>query len=104
MYYYHYQGDINLKHIAQNIHTMERIHTLTSVLAGVIAGILNTNLYSGIFTYLFFHILMSALVSLKVDKINNYFLKKSDLLNGLGSGVLVFICCWIIIYNIVYTL
>lgn len=47
---------------------------------------------------------MSLLVTLKIDNIANYFLKKSDLLSGIGSGVPVFLCCWIIIYNVVYTL
>ena len=97
-------GDINLKHIVQNTHTMERIHTLTSVLAGVIAGLINTNLYGGIFTYVFFHLIISLFVALRMDKIENFFLKKTDLFGGLGSGVPVSLCCWIIVYNVVYTL
>lgn len=97
-------GDVNMKHIMHNTHTMERVHTLTSVLAGVIAGLFNTNLYSGLFTYIAFHLLMTLLVVIQLDKIQNYFLKLTDVLSGLTSGIMVFMCAWIIVYNLVYTL
>lgn len=56
-------GDINLKHVAENAHVMERIHTLTSILAGVVAGLFNANLYSGIFAYLGFHLLITLMIA-----------------------------------------
>lgn len=83
---------------------MERVHTLTSILAGVVAGLFNANLYSGIFAYLGFHLIMTLLIAGSLKKIENYFLKNTDLLGGLGSGVMVFLCGWIITYNLVYTL
>jgi uncharacterized protein (DUF2062 family) len=42
---------------------MERIHTLTSILAGVVAGLFNANLYSGIFAYLGFHLLITIMIA-----------------------------------------
>ena len=83
---------------------MERIHTLTSILAAVVAGLLNVNLYGGIIIYLGFHFAMMGLTSVKLGDLGRYFLKSSDIVMGLGSGVLVFLCVWIIVYNIVYTL
>ena len=97
-------GDINIRHVVENSQTMERIHTLTSILAGVLAGLFNTNLYSGIFTYLLLHLVMIGLVAGKLGSIDKYFLKKSDILGGLGSGIPVFMCAWMIIFNVVYTL
>ena len=83
---------------------MERIHTLTSILAAVMAGLLNVNLYGGIIIYLGLHLVMMGLTSMKLKDLNKYFLKSSDVAMGLGSGVLVFLCVWIIVYNVVYTL
>lgn len=82
---------------------LERVHTLTSILAGVVAGLFNANLYSGIFAYLGFHLIITLLIAGSLKKIEQYFMKSSDLL-GLGSGVLVFLSGWIITYNVVYTL
>lgn len=78
---------------------------MTSILAGVIAGLFNANLYSGIFVYLALHLFVTLLVvgGLK-GGIDEYFMKKTELLGGLGAGVMVFLCGWIITYNVVYTL
>lgn len=62
-------GDINLKFVAENSHVMERVHTLTSILAGVVAGLFNANLYSGIFAYLAFHIIITLLIAGSLKKI-----------------------------------
>ena len=83
---------------------MERIHTLTSILAAVVAGLLNVNLYGGIMIYLSFHFAIMGMTTLKLRDLSKYFLKSSDIVMGLGSGVLVFLCVWIIVYNLVYTL
>lgn len=41
---------------------------------------------------------------IKVGDTSQFFMKKADVFNGIGSGVLIFICAWMIIYNVVYTL
>lgn len=97
-------GDINLKFAAENFHVMERVHTLTSILAGVVAGLFNAGLYSGIFAYLALHLIITLLILATLKNSQDYFLKKTDLLGGLGSGIMVFLCGWIITYNVVYTL
>jgi len=83
---------------------MERVHTLTSILAGAVAGLFNAGLYSGVFAYLALHLLITLLIVGALKNSGDYFLKKTDLLGGLGSGVMVFLCGWIITYNVVYTL
>lgn len=83
---------------------MERIHTMTSILAGAIAGIFNAGLYSGVFAYVGFHLIIILLIASSIGKVENYFLKSTDLLGGLSSGIMVFLCGWIITYNVVYTL
>lgn len=104
MYLFCNQGDVNLRCIAENAHTLERVHTLTSILAGVIAGLFNANLYWGIFAYLALHLMVILLIAGSLSKVESYFMKKTDLLAGLGSGVMVFLCGWIITFNVVYTL
>lgn len=83
---------------------MNRIQTLTSILAGVVAGLFNAGLYSGIFSYLLLHMLITLMISVTLRRVEDYFLKKTDLLDGLASGFMVFLCLWIITYNLVYTL
>ena len=83
---------------------MERVHTLTSILAGVLAGTFNANLYTGVFAYICLHLMITLMIVGRIGDVGKYFLKKSDVVNGLGSGVPVFMCAWMIIFNIVYTL
>jgi len=83
---------------------MERINTLTSILAGIVAGLLNANLYSGILAYLGFHLIISLIIFGSLRDVESYFLKKVELFGGLASGVMVFLCGWIITFNLVYTL
>lgn len=93
-----------MRSVAENASVMERINTLTSILAGVVAGLLNANLYSGILAYLGFHLIISLIIFGSLREIENYFLKKIEVFGGLASGVMVFLCGWIITFNLVYTL
>ena len=104
MYCLNNLGDINLIRVAENAHVLERINILTSILAAVLAGILNANLYGGILSYLGLHFFIAAIMMIRLGDTKQYFLKPSDIVSGLGSGVLVFLCIWIIVYNVVYTL
>lgn len=47
---------------------------------------------------------MSFLVILKVDKVDKYFKGISSVFEGMGSGLLLFICIWMIVVNVVYVL
>lgn len=70
----------------------------------MVAGLFNAGLYSGIFAYLGLHLIITLLIFVSAADVGSYFLKKTDLLGGLGSGIMVFLCGWIITYNLVYTL
>jgi len=84
---------------------MERIHTLTSILAGVIAGLFNAGLFSGIFIYLLLHVFVTGgVVGGLKGNMEEYFVRRGELLGGVGAGVMVFLCGWIITFNVVYTL
>jgi hypothetical protein len=50
------------------------------------------------------HALMTGLMILKIGNVNKFFMKTADIFGGIGSGVLIFICAWMIVYNVVYTL
>lgn len=52
-----------MKSVTENALTMERINTLTSILAGLVAGVLNANLYSGILAYLGFHLIITLIIA-----------------------------------------
>ena len=50
------------------------------------------------------HVIVTGLIAIKIGDVGQFFMKKSDIFSGIGSGVLIFICAWMIVYNVVYTL
>lgn len=54
--------------------------------------------------YIIMHTLITALIYFKVGDTGKYFMKKTDVFSGIGSGVLIFVCAWMIVYNVAYTL
>lgn len=77
---------------------------LTTILAGVLSGLLNLNQLEGPFLYLAVHLVVSLLIYVKVGKVEKYFKSKGELFGGMGGGLLLFICIWMIVVNIVYVL
>jgi hypothetical protein len=88
----------------ENSKTLERIRILISLLSGILAGLLNVNQLLGPLVYFLMHALITGLIVLKVKDTTQYFMKKTDVFSGIGSGVLIFLCAWMIVYNVVYTL
>jgi len=54
--------------------------------------------------YVCMHVLVTGIVVLQIGDVSKYFMKKFDIFGGVGSGVLIYLCAWMIVYNIVYTL
>lgn len=54
--------------------------------------------------YILMHAIVTGLMVVKIKDSAQYFMKRTDVLSGIGSGVLIFLCAWMIVYNIVYTL
>jgi hypothetical protein len=77
---------------------------LTTILAGTVSGILNLNQLEGPFLYLGFHILVTLLIFATVGKGDKYFKSSGSLWSGMGGGLLLFICIWMIMVNLVYVL
>lgn len=88
----------------ENAKTLERIRILISLLSGILTGLLNVNQLMGPVVYIIMHALVTGLMVVKVKDTAQYFVKKTDVFSGIGSGVLIFVCAWMIVYNIVYTL
>lgn len=95
---------INPKHLIENSKTLERIRILVSLLSGILAGLLNVNQLMGPVVYIIMHLIITGLIVVKVKDTAQYFMKKTDVISGIGSGVLIFLCAWMIVYNVVYTL
>ena len=77
---------------------------LTTILAGVVSGLLNLNQLEGPFLYLGGHLLLTILLLAAVGTRGEYFKSAASLFDGMGGGVLLFICIWMIVVNIVYVL
>jgi hypothetical protein len=88
----------------ENTKTLERIRILVSLLSGIISGLINVPQLLGVIVYVLMHTLITVLIVIKVGDTSKYFMKKSDVFSGIGSGVLIFLCAWMIVYNVVYTL
>jgi len=88
----------------ENGKTLERIRILVSLLSGIIAGLLNVNQLIGPIVYFIMHVLITGLIVIKVKDTTQYFMKKTDVFSGIGSGILIFVCAWMIVNNVVYTL
>jgi hypothetical protein len=54
--------------------------------------------------YICMHVLVTGCVAIKIGDISKYFMKKTDVFAGMGAGVLLYLCAWMIVNNIVYTL
>jgi hypothetical protein len=87
-----------------NKKAFDRMRLLTTILAGVLSGLLNLNQLEGPFLYLAVHLVLTLLIYLKIDSAEKYFKGIGDLFGGMGSGLLLFICVWMIVVNIVYVL
>ena len=77
---------------------------LTTILAGVVSGLLNLTQLMGPFLYLLAHLLLTLFIFVKIGKPDEYFKTTGSLFEGMGGGVLLFICVWMIVVNIVYVL
>lgn len=88
----------------ENKKALDRMRLLTTILAGVLSGLLNLNQLEGPFLYLVIHVFLSLLVYVKIGKVEKYFNSFYSLFEGMGSGLLLFICIWMIVVNMVYVL
>ncbi len=74
------------------------------MLSGIISGLLNVNQLLGPVVYIIMHIIITGLIAIKIGDTTQFFMKRMDIFSGIGSGVLIFLCAWMIVYNVVYTL
>lgn len=95
---------INPKSMEYNMKVQEKMRILTSLLGGIISGVLNLNQLEGPLIYLGIHLVMTLLIAISVGSLERVFVKKSDVFSGISGGALIFICSWMIVFNIVYVL
>ncbi len=73
-------------------------------MAGLIAGALDITQLFGLLLFVGIHLIITLIIMIGLNPLGDYFMKKSHILAGVGSGVLIFVCAWMIVHNIVYTL
>lgn len=87
-----------------NKKAFDKMRLLTTILAATVSGILNLNQLEGPLLYLIFHVVLTVLIYVSVGGGEKYFKSSGSLWSGMGGGVLLFICIWMIVVNIVYVL
>ena len=90
--------------MTDNKKAFDKMRLLTTVLAAVVSGLLNLNQLEGPFLYIFFHVLLTLLIQVSIGRADKYFKTWNSLWEGMGGGILLFICIWMISVNIVYVL
>ena len=77
---------------------------MIAILIGVFCGIVNINQLTAALLYAVIQLLATPLIALSVKTHSNYFLSWTDILSGIAQSALMFLCSWMISYNLVYTL
>lgn len=76
---------------------------MIAILIGIFCGIINVNQILAVVLYAAVQVLVSPLILLSTDYKSN-FVEKKDVLSGITGSILMFVCSWMISYNLVYTL
>ena len=87
-----------------NKKAFDKMRLLTTILAGAISGILNLNQLSGPLLYITFHVILTIFIFVLAGSGEKYFKSSGDLWSGMGGGLLLFVCVWMIVVNVVYVL
>lgn len=88
-----------------NKKAFDKMRLLTTILAGVLSGVLNLNQLEGPFVYLGCHIVLTILIYVSLGGgCDRYFKTSGSIWEGMGGGLLLFICIWMIVVNLVYVL
>ena len=78
--------------------------TILAIFIGAFCGIVNMNQLLAVVLYAAIQLLVSPLILMSVGDHKNFFRQWSDVLGGIAGSVLMFVCSWMISYNLVYTL
>ena len=95
---------VNPKNMMTNKKAFDKMRLLTTILAGAVSGILNLNQLEGPLLYLGFQVVLTLMIYVLVGGGDRYFKSTGSLWEGLGGGILLFVCIWMILVNIVYVL
>jgi hypothetical protein len=95
---------MNPRHVNENKKAFDKMRLLTTILAGVLSGLLNLNQLEGPFLYFAIQLVLTVLIYFKIGDAEKYFKSVGSLFEGLASGILLFICVWMIVVNVVYVL
>jgi hypothetical protein len=84
--------------------TLSSTRTVLSIVIGLFCGIINLNQLFAVVLYAVLQVAVSPLILFTLGNSKKYFLNKSDAFTGIAGSVLMFVCSWMISYNLVYTL
>lgn len=90
----------NHKH---NMQVLTSTRTIVAILIGIFCGIINISQISAVGLYALIQLIVSPLILFTTNSSNN-FVSKGDVFSGIAGALLMFVCSWMISYNLVYTL
>lgn len=95
---------INMSNLAHNFTVLSRMRTLLALLIGTICGIVNCNQILAPLAYIVLQLAATAAFALASGNYRRYFNNLTEMASGIPEGVMMFICSWMLSYNLVYTL
>ena len=95
---------MDIDNYKSNMKNLSSTRTMIAILVGVFCGIVNFNQLMAPLLYVGIQLVASPLILMLLQPSRNFFLNSSDVLSGIMQSALMFVCSWMIGYNLVYTL
>jgi hypothetical protein len=83
---------------------LSKIRLFIAILLGSISGILNLNQLIAPLIYFTIQLVVTPIITFKMKNYKDYFNNANELTSGITESILMFVCTWMITYNLVYTL
>jgi hypothetical protein len=95
---------VNVANLNHNFQTLSKMRTLLAILIGTVCGITNMNQILAPIAYVAFQLLATGLIAVTSGNYRRYFNNFGEIASGIPESVMMFICSWMLSYNLVYTL
>lgn len=95
---------ININSLAHNFTVLSRMRTLLALLIGAVCGIINCNQIVAPIAYIVIQLAATLVFGLAIGNYRRCFNSLTEVAAGIPESLMMFICSWMLSYNLVYTL
>jgi hypothetical protein len=95
---------INANNLNHNFQILSKMRTLLAILIGTVCGITNLNQILAPIAFVVMQFFATGLIAVFSGNYRRYFNSMGELASGIPETTMMFICSWMLSYNLVYTL